>query len=97
MALHKIVGHELDWLRQRFIVVPPNLLGGSNLFTALHHVPYPLHTPSHPLFHTLGKGMEQLWRVTTTPKVARGQYLFRGSSQVGARNIRTQLEFDMLI
>ena len=26
---------ELDWLRRRFVLVPPSLLGGSNLFTAL--------------------------------------------------------------
>ena len=31
MAVHKIVGRELDWLRRRFIFVPPNLLGCSNL------------------------------------------------------------------
>ena len=35
MTVHKVVGHELDWLRQRFIFVSPNLRGGSNLFTAL--------------------------------------------------------------
>ena len=35
MTVHKIVGHELDWLRRRFIFVTPNLLAGSNLSTAL--------------------------------------------------------------
>ena len=35
MTVRKIVGHELDWQRRLFIFVPPNLLGGSNLFTAL--------------------------------------------------------------
>ena len=28
------------------------------------------HTPSHTLFHTLGKGTEQLWSLTTPAKVA---------------------------
>ena len=33
--LRETVGHEPDWLRRRFVFGPPNLLGGSNLFTAL--------------------------------------------------------------
>ena len=35
MTVRKIVGHELDWLRRRFILVPPSLLAVPNLFTAL--------------------------------------------------------------
>ena len=35
MTVHKIVGHELDWVRRRFIFVPPNPLGASNLFYRL--------------------------------------------------------------
>ena len=35
MTVRRTVGHELDWLRRRFTSVPPNLLGGSNLFSAL--------------------------------------------------------------
>ena len=34
-TVRKILGHELDWLRRRFTFVPPNLLGDSNLFTAM--------------------------------------------------------------
>ena len=35
MTVHKIVGHEPDWLRRRFTFVSQNLLVCSNLFTAL--------------------------------------------------------------
>ena len=33
MMVHNIVGRELDWLRRRFVFLPPNLLGGPNLVT----------------------------------------------------------------
>ena len=33
MTVHKTFGHEPDWLGQRSIFVPPNLLGSSNLST----------------------------------------------------------------
>ena len=39
MTVHEIVGRELDWLRRWFILVAPNLLGGSNLFTASQSSP----------------------------------------------------------
>ena len=37
---HKVAGREPDWLRWRFVFVPPNLLGGSSLFTALQVRPF---------------------------------------------------------
>ena len=50
MTLRKIVGRELDRLRRRFIFVPPNLLGGSNLFTAL----FPMFTVGQSLRLAIG-------------------------------------------
>ena len=37
MTVRKTVGHEPEWLRQRFVFVPANLLGGSNLFAAFSY------------------------------------------------------------